>query len=216
MTALKQIGNKMSLSDRAYEEIKRAIINGDIRQGEILTEEQLSNALGISRTPVRSAIKKVEFDDLVSINSSRNVVVVEITEKDKQDAFMARRLIEVEEAGILAEKITEEQYEALVQIVEKQKQFLALKSYSEFLDQEYEFHVKISEFCDNAWFYKMIKNIALLQRRILILSGHLERDWSGAIKEHETILEAFKKHDKEAAKQAMETHIVYVSERLEK
>ena len=108
MAALKQIGNKMSLSDRAYEEIKQAIINGDIRQGEILTEEQLSADLGISRTPVRSAIKKLEFDDLVSINSSRNAVVVEITEKDKTDAFFARKLIEVEEAGILAEKITDE------------------------------------------------------------------------------------------------------------
>lgn len=216
MAALKQIGNKMSLSDRAYEEIKQAIINGDIRQGEILTEEQLSADLGISRTPVRSAIKKLEFDDLVSINSSRNVVVVEITEKDKTDAFYARKLIEVEEAGILAEKITDEQYRALVDILEKQKQSYKQKSYSEFLDCEYEFHVKISEFCDNSWYYKIIKNIALLQRRILILSGHLEQDLGGAIQEHEKIINTFHAHDKEAARQAMEEHIVEVSKRLEK
>lgn len=214
MAALKQIGNKMSLSDRAYEEIKRAIISGEIHQGEILTEEQLSADLGISRTPVRSAIKKLEFDDLVSINSSRNVVVVEITEKDKTDAFVARRLIEVEEAGILAEKITREQYEELIRLVEEQKQFLEKKCYSEFLDSEYEFHVKISEFCDNSWFYKIMKNIALLQRRILILSGHLERDCTSAVQEHEEILQAFLHHDREAARRAMEVHIVRVSDRL--
>ena len=73
--ALKQIGNKKSLSQRAYEILKEAIVTGEFLQGQILTEEQLAQELAISRTPVRSAVKQLEYEGLLEINSSRSIVV---------------------------------------------------------------------------------------------------------------------------------------------
>ena len=69
---LKKIGNKKSLSERAYEILKQAIVTGEFRQGQLLTEEQLAQELAISRTPVRSAVKQLEYEGLVEVNTSRN------------------------------------------------------------------------------------------------------------------------------------------------
>ena len=119
---LKQIGNKKSLSQRAYEILKEAIVTGEFLQGQILTEEQLAQELAISRTPVRSAVKQLEYEGLVEINSSRSIVVAKITEKDIKDAVQARNLVEVEVAGILAESASKEQCEELRKIIQLQKE----------------------------------------------------------------------------------------------
>ena len=207
---MKKIGNDKSLSQRAYEVLKQAIITGELRPGQILIEDQLAKDLGISRTPVRSAIRRLEADYLLDITPSKNIVVATITQKDIHDASQARQLVEVEAAGLLAETITDDQYRQLEDIIKLQKEALNQKAYSDFLDYEYQFHVKIGEFCGNMWYAKLVDNISLLQRRVLILTWHLEADWSYAVDEHMQILEAMKRHNKEASRDAMREHIINI------
>lgn len=207
---MKKIGNDKSLSQRAYEVLKQAIITGELRPGQILIEDQLAKDLGISRTPVRSAIRRLEADYLLDITPSKNIVVATITQKDIHDASQARQLVEVEAAGLLAETITDDQCRQLEDIIKLQKEALNQKAYSDFLDYEYQFHVKIGEFCGNMWYAKLVDNISLLQRRVLILTWHLEADWSYAVDEHMQILEAMKRHNKEASRDAMREHIINI------
>lgn len=207
---MKKIGNDKSLSQRAYEVLKEAIITGELRQGQILIEDQLAKDLGISRTPVRSAIRRLEADYLLEITPSKNIVVPSITQKDIHDASEARQLVEVAAAGLLAETITEEQCRQLEKIIELQKDSLKKKAYSDFLEYEYQFHVKIGEFCGNMWYAKLVDSISLLQRRVLILTWHLEPDWSYAIDEHIHILDEMKKHNKEGSQNAMREHIINI------
>ncbi|MCI6467960.1 MAG: GntR family transcriptional regulator [Faecalicatena sp.] len=205
---MRQIGSKKSLSEQAYEVLKEAIITGELRPGQILIEEQLANQLVISRTPVRSAVRRLEADNLVEITPSKNIVVASISEKEIQDASQARQLVEVEAVGILAETITEEQCGELEAIIQRQKDAMTRKEYLEFMEYEYQFHVKIGEFCGNIWYGKMLESISLLQRRVLILTWHLEKDWDYVIDEHTQILEALRSHDKEKSRKAMQFHII--------
>lgn len=68
---LPKIGEKLSLSDKAYKVIKEAILNNDLKPREILSEEALATKLGISRTPLRTALKRLEFEKLVNVNSTK-------------------------------------------------------------------------------------------------------------------------------------------------
>lgn len=205
---MRQIGNKKSLSEQAYEVLKEAIITGELRPGQILIEEQLASQLVISRTPVRSAVRRLEADNLVEITPSKNIVVASITQKEIQDAQQARQLVEVEAVGMLAETITKEQCQELEEVIQKQRDSMARKEYLEFMEYEYQFHVKIGKFCGNVWYGKMLESISLLQRRVLILTWHLEKDWDYVIDEHTQILDALRSHDREKSRKAMQLHIV--------
>lgn len=205
---MRQIGNKKSLSEQAYEVLKEAIITGELKPGQILIEEQLASQLVISRTPVRSAVRRLEADSLVEITPSKNIVVASITQKEIQDAQQARQLVEVEAVGMLAETITKEQCQELEEVILKQRDSMARKEYLEFMEYEYQFHVKIGKFCGNVWYEKMLESISLLQRRVLILTWHLEKDWDYVIDEHAQILEALRSHDKEKSRKAMQFHII--------
>ena len=205
---MRQIGNKKSLSEQAYEVLKEAIITGELRPGQILIEEQLASQLVISRTPVRSAVRRLEADSLVEITPSKNIVVASITQKEIQDAQQARQLVEVEAVGMLAETITKEQCQELEEVIQKQRDSMSRKEYLEFMEYEYQFHVKIGKFCGNVWYGKMLESISLLQRRVLILTWHLEKDWDYVIDEHTQILDALRSHDREKSRKAMQLHIV--------
>lgn len=204
---LKQIGNKKSLTEQAYEVLKEAIISGEFQQGQILTEEQLAKELAISRTPVRAAVKQLEFENLVEVNPSRNIIVATITEKDIKDAVQARSLVEVEVAGMLAETATEEQCEQLRKVVIRQMEAVKANDYLSFLEYECEFHSKIGEYCGNVWYEKLLRSISILQRRVLTLAGHLEDDWEFAADEHAEIVNYLERHQKEEVRKLMYKHI---------
>ncbi len=204
---LKKIGNKKSLSERAYEILKQAIVTGEFRQGQLLTEEQLAQELAISRTPVRSAVKQLEYEGLVEVNTSRNIIVAEITEKDIKDAVQARELVEVEVAGMVAETATEEECGELRTIIQMQKEALRNLRKIDLIEYECQFHIKIGEFCGNIWFEKLISSISLLQKRVLILGSELENNWEQALDEHVEIVDLLEKHDKKKVKELMAVHI---------
>lgn len=205
--ALKQIGNKKSLSDRAYEVLKEAIITGTFQQGQILTEEQLANELAISRTPVRSAVKRLEYEGLVEISSSKNIIVSMITEKDIEDALAARQLVEVEVCGLVAESITKSQCRELYNLVELQKKAYAGGKTSELIEYETMFHSKIGEYCGNVWYEKMLESIAVLQKRVLMLGIRLENNWERAFEEHYELVQVLESHDVKKARELMAVHI---------
>ena len=205
--ALRQIGNKKSLSDRAYEVLKEAIITGGFQQGQIITEEQLANELAISRTPVRSAVKRLEYEGLVEISTSKNIIVSMITEKDIEDALAARQLVEVEVCGLVAESITKSQCRELYNLVELQKKAYAGGKTSELIEYETMFHSKIGEYCGNIWYEKMLDSISVLQKRVLMLGIRLENNWERAFEEHYELVQVLDSHDAKKARELMAVHI---------
>jgi DNA-binding GntR family transcriptional regulator len=214
MSVLPKIGNKVSLTQRAYESIKDAIIMNHFKPGDILSEEKLAEDLAISRTPVRSALKMLAFEHLVILNPSKNIVVTSISQEDIEDITVARIPIEVTAAGLVANKANEEKLKVLEDLLAVQRRAIEVEDYELFIKTEYDFHVYLGKMTQNKWLEEMITKVNTIIQRYLILSGSLSKHAFSAELEHEEILNAIKEGNSAKAEKMMLEHLNNVSERM--
>ena len=98
----------LPLRDVVFNTLRQAILRGELKPGERLMEIQLANKLGVSRTPIREAIRKLELEGLVLMIPRKGAEVAEITEKSLKDVLEIRRALEDLAVRLACEKITKE------------------------------------------------------------------------------------------------------------
>src|SRR5699024_9208535 len=103
----------LPLRDVVFNTLRQAILRGELKPGERLMEIHLANRLGVSRTPIREAIRKLELEGLVVMIPRRGAIVASITEKDLKDVLEVRRTLEIMAGEIACERITPELLEQL-------------------------------------------------------------------------------------------------------
>lgn len=210
---LPKIGNDVSLSEKAYLVIKNAILNNKLKPREILSEEALAVELGISRTPLRSALKKLSFEGLVVINPGRNAMVADLSFEDVKKVFTVRIALEPLAAKAAATCIKQEELMDLQEILENQEEAIKMDDYDLFLQKDYEFHTAVAKYSDNDLLGNIIQTINVHVHRVLILSGTLQTNAQEAIREHEEVLAAIKNGDGDTAEIKMKQHVENVSSR---
>lgn len=214
MSKLPKIGNEISLSEQAYLVIKDAIINNKLKPREILSEEALAAELGISRTPVRSALKRLDFERLITLNPNRNVVVSDISDEDINKIFPVREVVEPLAAKIAAEIITNEQLDELEEIIDGHEEAARIGDYELYLQKDFEFHTYVAKYGNNELLYNIIQNINSHVQRFLILSETLQINSIKAANEHKEVLEAMRNRDVQAAEAKMRAHVKNVAIRI--
>ncbi|MBO8162133.1 MAG: GntR family transcriptional regulator [Brevibacillus sp.] len=203
--AFSKIEQPQLFKQQVYEEIKNAIINHQILPGEPLYERNLSESLGISRTPIREAIQQLELEGWVKSIPRKGTFVNNISEKDVEEVLQLRRAIEGLVMELLIPTITDEQLEKVEQIYfsqsaqrEDNKRFIAIDK---------DFHNYLAELSGNSRVVQLMQTISDQMRwfgiRALNQLGRAEQ----TLREHEMILTALKKRDLAAAKEAIFTHI---------
>ncbi len=210
---LPKIGNDVSLSEKAYLVIKNAILNNKLKPRETLSEEALAAELGISRTPLRSALKKLSFEGLVVINPGRNAVVADLSFEDVKKVFTVRIALEPLAAKAAATNIKQEGLMDLQEILETQEEATKMDDYDLFLQKDYDFHTAVAKYSDNDLLANIIQTINVHVHRFLILSESLQTSAQEAIREHEEVLAAIKKGDGVTAEIKMKQHVENVSSR---
>ncbi len=123
----------ISLADQVFEHLETDILSGKYSRGDILTESRLSAELGVSRTPIREALRRLGQEHIIE-ESGKGSVVIGISEKDVDDIFTIRRQLETLAAGIAAENCTEEDLAKLKEALELQE-FYVNKSDAEQIKQ---------------------------------------------------------------------------------
>ena len=108
-----QMNDFLPLRDVVFNTLRQAILTGDLKPGERLMEIHLANKLGVSRTPIREAIRKLELEGLVIMIPRRGAEVAQITEKSMMDVLEVRRTMDALCVELACERITEESLEAL-------------------------------------------------------------------------------------------------------
>ena len=103
----------LPLRDVVFNTLRQAILRGELKPGERLMEIQLANKLGVSRTPIREAIRKLELEGLVLMIPRKGAEVAEITEKNMRDVLEVRKALEELAVQLACEKITEEEIEEM-------------------------------------------------------------------------------------------------------
>ena len=189
-----------------YKELEQAILDGDIVPGTALAEVKLSQEMGVSRTPVREALMQLELEGLVKTVPNKGAVVVGVTASDVDDIYTIRMRIEGLAARRAAEKISEQQLEALREIVELQEFYVSRKDFLQVWHLDNRFHETLYEGCGSRPLKQMLTlfhNYIQKAREATVRAGRAE----GSTQEHRAVLDAISARDPEAAEERMVIHV---------
>ncbi len=202
------------LKNWAYERIKRKVLNLEINAGDQLRIETLAEEMGISRTPIREALLKLESEGMVRAASRVGFFVQSITRRDLEELFELREILESYAAEKAAAQVDNQNIEHLKELQERAAKAIELGKRFEFMDMEVEIHGLILRKARNERLAKMIDSIGDLIQRERILSLKSDANIRESHKEHGQIIEALAEKDAALAGKAMRSHILAVKERI--
>jgi DNA-binding GntR family transcriptional regulator len=195
------------LERRVYERLRDEIVSGVLRPGEQLVEARIAEELGVSKTPVREALIRLQRDGLVEIEPYRGARVLEPSEDDVREILELRLLLECQIARELAQQRPPEVLEALEASIADSKAALASGDTARLRDDLTEFSDILADACGNSRMTKLLVDL----RSVLLLIGNTSLRAPGreerSIAEHERILAAVRLGDPEAAARETELHI---------
>jgi len=201
------LGNYLSLKDRAYQNIKFQIIRGNLKPGTRLLEEELAKAMSISRAPIREAFNKLEKEGFVTTIPRKGAAVSNVTTEIIEDIFEIRETLETLAVKKSLGKIFIDELE---KVGDDFKEFINKSENAEnriqYLVLDKKFHDLLSQNCGNK---KLIELLANLQEQIHWLRNiSLKRTtFSGSAREHLAIIEALKRNDEKLITKALLLHL---------
>jgi DNA-binding GntR family transcriptional regulator len=200
--------NGTSVREKTYECLKADIFAGRFRPGERLAEEHLAEELGVSRTPVREALHKLEQDGLIEPLESRGFCIPRDSEKEIEDLFELRTVLEGYTLKIICERITDAQIAVLEAIVGKADDAIRRKKIDEVFRWNTEFHDTLhSLIADKSRFHSLIVNM----RKYVLRYRKDTLQYFGAAKRasdgHRKILLALKLKEPDLCERVMRNHI---------
>ena len=188
-----------SLRAQVFKEIEQAILNGAFAPGDSLTELRLSAELGVSRTPVREALRQLELEGLVTTIPNKGAVVVGVSEKDIDDIYTIRSYIEGLAAKWAAGHITDDEIAALREIVELQEYYVSRGDTLQVWHLDGRFHELIYDCCRSRPLKHTLSSFHHYIQKARALSFKTAGRAKVAVQEHREILEAIAKRDSGAA-----------------
>jgi DNA-binding GntR family transcriptional regulator len=204
--------SNLSLVNQAYKELKRIILEYRVPLGGKLNEGELAAALGISRTPVREAINRLEKEGLVQIFPQRGAFVVRFSEKDVFELFLIRENLEGLAARLAAERINEENLVKLESCIQGFQEPFTEKDVQRYAKEDFRFHQTIVAVSDAQRLIKMISTLYDHIRIFRLTTLGLSSRMKTSLAEHRLLIEAFQRRDFEQAEQMMRQHIHHVRE----
>ena len=198
----------LPLRDVVFKTLRQAILKGELEPGERLMEIQLAERLGVSRTPIREAIRKLELEGLVLMIPRKGAEVAEITRQDMEDVLEVRTALEELAVKDACDHITDAQLSELKKASnEFKKALLEGKDLVTCADADMHFHDVILSATNNRRLIQMLNNLSEQMYRYRMEYLKDERTHKTLIEEHDAIRRALKKHDKVKAGAAIRVHI---------
>lgn len=198
----------MLLKDVAYQKIKERILEEHYEAGQFLSERTLIDELGMSKTPIKNALVRLESEGFVTVSSKQGIIVNDISIEKINDIYSLRIALETFNCQEIYQRITDEQLKELQENIEATKKAAADKDVRLFATLDHEFHLAISEFSGNNEITRVLLNYQDHLRRITL--RHLKKEPVRVQKfysEHLEILQALKDRD-ERCSELMKRHLL--------
>ena len=197
----------LALYQEVAERLRQRIYSHDLAPGTWVDEQALADDYGISRTPLREALKVLASEGLVTLKPRRGCYVTEISERDLDEIFSVMALLEGQCAHITARKATDADLERLRKIHEKLEKAAGNGDIDGYFEANQAFHQALQKITDNRWLLQVIEDlrkvIKLSRHHSLFSEGRLEQ----SLAEHRGILAALTERDAERAQLLMRAHI---------
>ena len=197
----------LPLRDVVFNTLRQAILTGELKPGERLMEIHLANKLGVSRTPIREAIHKLELEGLVTLIPRRGAEVAQITEKSMNDVLEVRRAMDVLCVELACERISPEELEELKKACDVFEQMVKTKDVKKIAKADVELHDIILQATGN---YRLVSLVNNLSEQMYRYRFEYIKDFSQhekLVEEHRIIYESLVNKDREKACEATKTHI---------
>jgi len=197
--------NHTDLSEKVYQTLKEMILKNELKSGEKLNQERLSQLLGVSRTPILSAFSKLEKEMLIEIIPRRGAYVKKLSKREFIELYEIRMRLESLGAYEAAKNATDKEIAQLKSILDSFVDAVQQGAKKLLLERDYNFHMKIMEISKNSLLYRIISSF-----NIIIISNMegLLKEPGQSMEEHIKLFEAIQEHNPEMAEKYMYNHIL--------
>ena len=207
-------GTEKSLRGQVFDKIRSDILNGKYKRGEELVESSIGKELGISRTPVREAIRQLELEGLVQLVPNKGAFVTGISEKDVRDIYLIRARLEGLAARMAAKNITPELLDAIEETVVLSEYHAKKEHYEQVCEMDSKFHKLLYKASGSRILEHTLTDFHQYVQRVRMASIMKKRRMEKSNDEHDAILTAIREHDEEKAELVATRHISNTVENL--
>ena len=197
----------LPLRDVVFYTLRQSILTGELKPGERLMEIHLADKLGVSRTPVREAIRRLELEGLVTMFPRRGAEVAQITEKSMSDVLEVRRTLDALCAELAGDRISQEGLSSLKQACENFERSVATKDAQKIAQADVALHDIILQATGNQRLIQLVNNLSEQMYRYRFEYIKDSSQHETLIKEHRIIYQSIVDKDKDTAASAAKTHI---------
>jgi len=208
MSKLFEINDYELLSKKVYRILKSRIIKGDLKPGKKILEINIAEQLGVSRTPVREALRELSAEGFVKMEPNLGMIVIGFSLEELKEVLQTRRVLEGFAASVAAEKITQEETKKLEKITKKMSICISKNDVVAYSELNAEFHNLILHVCGNKRLMKICNNLSSSDHRFRIrsLRDNPER-LKYSLQEHQEIMEALNRRNSKQADKLSQKHI---------
>jgi DNA-binding GntR family transcriptional regulator len=203
-----------SLSETVAQRIRDMIHRGVLKTGDRIVEKKLCDALGVSRTPLREAMRILKSEGLVDLVPHKGAYVAQPSMEDVEELFDVMSILEGQCARVASKKMSEADFARLEKLHQKLEKFFELKDHDKYLEVNHKYHSLIQEMAGNRVLNEILgglrQKILLYRQRQLYQPDRFE----ASMNEHRLLLEAFRNRDADAAERLMKRHLMNQCEAL--
>lgn len=193
------IERHQTLREKILETIRDAILRGALKPGERVSEPELAERFGISRTPIREAFRQLETEGYLEVIPRKGAVVASLSERDIEEFYAIKSILEGYAARIAAEKLSDRDIERLEVINARLQEIAAGGDVKSFFRVHNEFHELFIKASGNDKLLELINQLVLKFNRLRLASLAQPGRMEISVQEHKKMIKAFKEHDGERA-----------------
>lgn len=195
------------LREVVTETLREAIVSGVLKPGERLMEIQLAEELGVSRTPVRESIRKLELEGFVVMVPRRGTYVADLSIKDINEVYEIRTVLDVLAAGLAAERITEDELEELERLLVQISEYVEQNNVEKLIEIDSQFHDVLYRASRNDRLVGIINNLREQFTRFRSISMQYPGRMKNTVEEHTRLVEAIAQRNPDLAQQIAREHM---------
>ncbi len=203
------IEKHLTLREKILENIRDAIISGSLKAGSRVSEPELAERYGISRTPIREAFRQLESEGYLTVIPRRGAVVSEFSEKDVEEFYAIKSILEGYAARRACEKLTDKELGRLQAINDRLSELAEHNDIKTFFKIHSDFHDTFIKAADNEKLRDLINSLVTRFQRLRLTSLSMPGRMRISVQEHEKIIEAFRSRDAESAEALVRKNAEY-------
>ncbi|MCU1471179.1 MAG: GntR family transcriptional regulator [Glaciihabitans sp.] len=212
-TTFTTLYRSQSLADQAYESLRERIATGELAPGQRLTERSLAMLLGVSPTPVREALRRLEQEGLIERSGPRSLTVIDHSSESLAELQYAEIVLRAAIARFAATKIDDKQVEVLHSLVARLEALAADGTPEELLDAARRFDEMIAEIADNPALANLCRSVEVVGRSrrlraVAVMQGKRQDVGLRHLQAHRDIVEALTLRDPDRAEKVVREHLL--------